>query len=684
MQRFQTGVIAALALALASCATVVDSPPLRQYEQEEGAFRGRWWSYFDRGVWLSKNGYLEEAEADFRTALRGRSRDAWSARTYGLHFTEYFPNRELGVLLYEQGRIEEAEQYLGRSLEQVDTARAHHYSDRVLRAKIERGIIRDDSPPVVAAEADTLTPSRRIPLRIAARDEVAVAEVRVDGRRLYQRSSRPEAAFLETVDLDEGEHRIAVEAVDLSDRVTTEEVTVRVDTTAPTIAVMEPGPESVTDAASVTLRVAAIDNFDMDSLTLDGQPFGTAVGNRRIDGSTTLSLQPGENRFVLAARDAAGNENRSVVRVYRGDREAAATKLWWLQHHTPERLKTASASGPAALAAVLASAYTATPDPLRIELTFPDIPDDTVYPRNEIPVIGRVTAATPLRELTVGGAPVAELADVPAGYFEFERRVPLARGENRVEVAAVAEEAPPAREEFTVNADFLLPDNPEFKMPLAIVAAYDMDEAESEALRSRLELQVTALNRFNIVDRQMLEEMLTEQQLSTDLGNPNYALQLGNAVPAQAFVVAFAREWKDGYTVEARVIGTETGTVLERPDAFFPELDALAAVDAGMEEIAAQLRDIFPRLTGRVLVAQDPVVAADYSQADGVRPNTYMLILREGDDALYDGDRLIIEGTPKLVGRARITQVTATATRGQVIMVEEGEAIEQDYFTLTW
>ena len=684
MIRLRTHAALVFVLVAVGCATVVDSPPLRQYAQEEGAFRGRWWSYFDRGVWLARNGYLEEAEADFRMALRGRSRDAWSARTYGLHFTEYFPNRELGALLHEQGRHEEAEIYLRRSLEHLDTARAHHYIDQVTRAKIAAGIIRDDSAPQVAAQANALTTTRSVPLAISARDEVGVAEVRLAGRRLYQRGSGVERSFLEEIELDEGEHRISVEAVDLSDRVTTEEVVVRVDTTAPTIAVFEPGPEIVTEAATVPLRVAALDNFEIDSLELDGRSIGTASGGGRLDASTTLNLQPGENRFVLTARDAAGNENQSVVRVYRGAREAAASKLWWLQQHAPEQLKTASMGGPGAMAAVLANAYAAVDAPLRIDLSFPDLPDETVYSRNEIPVIGRVTSATALRGITVGGAPIPVVTDAPGAYFEFERRVPLQRGENRIEVAAEAEDAPPAREDFTIEADFLLPEQDEYKMPVAILAMYDAAEVENEALRGRLELQVTQTRRFNVVDRQRVEDALTEQQLSAELGNPNYALQLGRAVPAQAFVVAFARSWQDGYTVEARVISTESGTVVDRLDAYFPDLDAVSAVDEGMEAIAAQLKELFPRVTGRVIVAQEPVVAVDYTTADGVRPGMYMLVLREGDDAVVKDGRVILPGTPKFVARAEITQVVDAATRGRVVVKEEGEDIAEDMYALTW
>ena len=92
-------VVAGLLLA-GGC--VSDPPSVRekdgqQYGVTDGVFRGRWWSYYERGTSYLAGGFHEEAAADFQQALKGRSRDTWRARTYGLHFVEYFPARELGV-----------------------------------------------------------------------------------------------------------------------------------------------------------------------------------------------------------------------------------------------------------------------------------------------------------------------------------------------------------------------------------------------------------------------------------------------------------------------------------------------------------------------------------------------------------------------------------------------------------
>ena len=107
--------ILAVYVLLAGCASKENANYQRegvQYGTTKGVFHGRWWNYYERGSSYLSGKYYAEAMSDLRQALAGRGADTWRARTYGLHFVEYFPNRELGVAYFEQGNLEEAERYL--------------------------------------------------------------------------------------------------------------------------------------------------------------------------------------------------------------------------------------------------------------------------------------------------------------------------------------------------------------------------------------------------------------------------------------------------------------------------------------------------------------------------------------------------------------------------------------------
>ena len=70
-----------------------------------GSFRNRWWNYYERGLSFADGGFFKEAAADLQEAIRQRDKDQRMARTYGMHFVDYFPHREMGIIYFEMGTI---------------------------------------------------------------------------------------------------------------------------------------------------------------------------------------------------------------------------------------------------------------------------------------------------------------------------------------------------------------------------------------------------------------------------------------------------------------------------------------------------------------------------------------------------------------------------------------------------
>ena len=62
------------------------------------------------------------------------------ARTYGMHFIDYFPHRELGIVYYEMRKMDAAKKELELSLVHFPTAKARFYLDRVRKALIEQEV----------------------------------------------------------------------------------------------------------------------------------------------------------------------------------------------------------------------------------------------------------------------------------------------------------------------------------------------------------------------------------------------------------------------------------------------------------------------------------------------------------------------------------------------------------------
>jgi len=111
-----------------------------KYGVVEGNFREEWFSYQERGTSYLEGGCYEAALADLERAIELRSAqdraadvpgcDQRRARTYGMHFEDWFGHREKGIALYHMGRIDEAIKELELSLQCTESSRAQFYLDK--------------------------------------------------------------------------------------------------------------------------------------------------------------------------------------------------------------------------------------------------------------------------------------------------------------------------------------------------------------------------------------------------------------------------------------------------------------------------------------------------------------------------------------------------------------------------
>jgi tetratricopeptide (TPR) repeat protein len=96
-------------------------------------WRGRWWNYYERGSSYAAGEFWFEAIADLQEAIKQRDQDQRRSRTYGLHFVDYFPHREIGVVYYRLGRYADAIRELETSLQSAETAKAKFYLNKARR-----------------------------------------------------------------------------------------------------------------------------------------------------------------------------------------------------------------------------------------------------------------------------------------------------------------------------------------------------------------------------------------------------------------------------------------------------------------------------------------------------------------------------------------------------------------------
>ncbi|HPO13609.1 MAG TPA: CsgG/HfaB family protein [Candidatus Hydrogenedentes bacterium] len=686
-------VVLVAGILLGSCAAELKSAYTRDgvtYGVTKGVFRGRWWSYYERGSSFLAGKFYDEAVKDFQIALKGRKQDSWRARTYGLHFVEYFPNRELGIAYFHLNRLDEAEQCLNRSLEEMDTIRGHYYLDMIKKKKIQEGKLKDDTAPEVGIvlPKETIIASRELTFEVNAKDDVGVAKVTVNGTEVPQRGSAEKVDVKKEVLLKEGPQKIDVAVTDLAEKKVEQQVEVTVDLTGPTIGVFAPIEPTVTEEGTVILDGASVDKNGLSYVGVSERSLGEPNGKPRMPFNTELALGDGENTFIVAARDVAGNETRSAVKVFKGNPNSPEAKLWLLKQKHPEKLQLAL-SGTVPLEILLS----ATADPvseIRLKSPTPDRP----YRHNRtLCISGEVVTQTKVAALTINGEPFQELTGAPKE--SFNRRIPideaqLKDGTGKLNVAIHAEDSAGAALDKTVEVDVrpVQLAAKESHMPVAVLAfaGQGVDTSVGALLRTTTEAQMVQQERFRVLDRTRLQEVLTEQQLAAALADPNQAITLGKVTPAQAFLVAdvFPRDEK-GIEIKARVLSPETSDVIATLDAFVDNRDNSEAVNKACENLVAQLTKLYPRLSGEVMAVRNQDLLLNWTKEDGVREGAYVLIVHEEEPWIDQTTGEVLQpGEFVEVGRAKIMSVMSNGTKAQTVApTKEGAKIDQGLPAIT-
>jgi len=710
------------------------------YGTTKGNFRSTWWGYAERGSSYLAGKFYAEAKTDLEKALEGRSEDSWRARTYGLHFVEYFPNRELGIVEFHLGNLEAAEAALKASLEQVDTERAHYYLDLVRREKIAKGTVTDSTEPELAmviapvqvaqatlpapapepakpeapatpepakpappapapakpapiAEKGAVISTRELTFEVDTKDDVGVAEVTVNAEKVYQRGATESGETLaakKEVVLDEGTHKIEVAAKDLSEKEVKKEVEVTVDLTGPTIGVFSPIEPTVTDHGTVILEGSTVDKNGVVSVSVDQKVVKEAPGSPKVDFNSELPLAAGENTFVLAARDVAGNETRSAIKVFQGDPESAEAKLWLLKQKHPELLQYASAAGLPLLDLTFAVDEPAAAEGGEIRLKSPK-PDQPYRHNRTLRVSGEVVTQTKVTSLSINGTPVDELTGAPKE--SFNRRLPIdtsAEGESKiaVNIEATDESGKKYTQTFDVDVRPVELSSKESRMPVAVLAfaGANIDAGVTDNLRLSTEAQILAADRFRVVDRTRLQDVLTEQQLSAALADPNEALALGKLTNAFVFLVAdvFPHD-QAGLEIKARLIDAETSDLIATLDSFIDDKNDTAKIAAACKALSEQLSARYPRLSGEVTSVRGTDVLVNWTKEDEVQEGAYFLFVQEQEPWKDETTGEVLEpGEFVPVGRGRILSFLGSGVKAQQVQTgEEGATIEQGMPAIT-
>ncbi|MHC4296772.1 MAG: hypothetical protein ACYS7Y_05680, partial [Planctomycetota bacterium] len=354
--------------AAAGCHIVDDKSPWKRYYDADkygkyGAaekkisehfnlHRGRWWNYYTRGACYLEHRHYKKAQEDFDRVIKIRPRETRDARTYGMHFMDYFPHREMGIAYYLEGMsltgedvagellrarkeelFENACDKLTKSLEQGETPRAKDYLNRATKA-LFRTNRKDTIGPVVHVTGPIYTNERKFQLALTVTDDLSGVEeiwisppdggVDVERPRLLTELADKEVTETVELAIDPGRKNavVGIEAFDLAgNRSDRYRLDIRVDTQAPVAAITVVG--DVRWRGRFAALVHAVDDRGLREIRAGGQQNDRlrCYGETRYRG--TVFGTPVNGELNIHVVDIAGNTVSASIPVGYGNSRAA-------------------------------------------------------------------------------------------------------------------------------------------------------------------------------------------------------------------------------------------------------------------------------------------------------------------------------------------------------------------------
>jgi len=599
--------IIAFAVTLAATSAV---QPLYA-EESSGTWRGKWWNYYERGIARGDDGDWEAARGDLSKALDMRDKDQRRARTYGMHFIDYFPHRELGIAYYHLGDLKRALAELETSYASEDSAKASFYLNTV-RRKLLQQQSKHPHPPAISLTSPTPDQAFKdnvifVTGRVTA--DGMVSTIRVNGRPYRFDLARPSIDFSLEVPLNDDDATITVEAGDLLGATTRRDIRVAVDREGPSFSLTAIS-RMTDDRSRVRISATLSDRTGIRDLRVNGVVIATNDA-RELDLDTVAALPTGTKLIRIEASDLLGNQTTADLEP---DRDRAALL------RRPEPVLVAM-NGP--------GIFSSDKEPPVISLKdtedLPAVYIDRYYVEGEAYDNGKV------ERITVNGK---EIQIAKGKKVFFSKMVKLKEGHNRIIVEAGDGSGNRKNSEFNVRRIVPSARQNSARMSLSVLPFNGRIKNNSvqEMADDFLVAALVDQKRFQIVEREKLKQILQEQKLSKEhLTDPEHSIKVGKLMSADAILATTITEGSKSLEVITRLVSSETGEVMETKDVYIED-KSLAAVKDLMEGLAFKLTLGFPVVEGIVVKREQAILFSDLGSSSGVRKSMIASVYRRGKE----------------------------------------------------
>lgn len=602
---------------------------------DSGTFRGKWWNYYERGNASAAKNDLEIALKDLKQAIALRDRDQRTARTYGMHFIEYFPHRETGIIYFNQGELSKASNELEASLQGEESAKAAFYLNKVHKSmllKQQTSVV----PSPVLTIASPVTSSTRTPVVHVYGKAGAVgyvAAITINNVPVRFDLAQQERTFDEEVNLEEGINEITVRTADLLGKTTEAVVSVVLDREGPIVNIFEMVFEEREGKPVVRISGEIHDSSGIRRLFFNEHHI--LMNNQSSYVWEKVVPRGSLDKLMIRAVDALENETLAEIDL---EKDLAAFN----KPFEPFQI-------------ALNATQILLLDTIPPEIALNGFSEVSEVFTDKFYVEGHVLDNRRVSRVLVNGR---EVSSNPGKKIFFSKVVSLHEGKNSITVDAIDFSDNKATKTFVVNRT--VPDIMRNSSRMSItVLPFDTVKGgdHTQLAYDHLIGAFVDQKRFSIIERAKLEQVLREQKLSAaKLTDPENSVRVGKLLSADTILSTTVKENAESIELVSRVISAETSEVLEVKDVYTEDKGAGSIRDltAGL---ASKIAASFPLAQGMVIKSGKKELYADLGDTAKIKKNTAVILFRKGKELKHPVTGKSLGWDTEKLGEGRIEEI---------------------------
>jgi len=683
-------------LSVWSCAPQPSKPIYKKNGKEYGEIRGaffrhRWWNYYERGLSFAEGEFYRKAVEDLEAAIQQRTKDQRMARTYGMHFIDYFPHRELGIVYYYLGKYEDAKEELETSLSTVDTGRAKFYLNMARKVLIEISSA-DTDPPTISvasiAEGET-TNKYKINLEGEVEDDTYAQDITINEDPLFIELSAKKLPFSKEIKLKKGLNEIKIETSDLLGKVTEQKVNIFADFEGPALNINNYIDGQEIAENRIVLNGALADATGITTLKINDQVLAYNK-EREVEFAFTIDLKEGNNRITLAATDVVGNTTTgelNLVYVPQLARKRPFFNAFLTDtSNRQESILLAFKEGGEILDTGQNFLYTAAPSlqaESAIRLKLKDLTEKQTVYLDTMYIDGSASGTNKIKSVMINGSP---LLVIPGRTIYFNQLLELKEGENKLTLEVEDVRGNAASKTISIFRKVTKVHQIGSRMSLAILPFEIKGEVSlaSNIAYDNLVGSFLKQNRFNIVSRgDEFEAVLRELKLSkTDLVDQNTALKLGRLVAAEGILMGTIFETKASIEIYARFVNTETSVLMEAKDVYGQD-KSISQIHYLTNGLALKFKHSFPLLEGQVIKLRGNSIYADFGEIQRIKKEMKFIVFREGEIIVHPKTGKVLGQETEELGVATVIKVFENMSMGELLTDFDPSRIQLEDMVIT-